>query len=288
MNPDSAGTRGWCRIVLSAALVCAASLGASPVRIHQIDSQAGFVAGTLEGVRVDARGVLTLAADVDSVAQVPEPFAFAVTALADGWAIGTGGEGRVLKVARDGAVSVLFDAPEANVFALLADPDGTLFIGTSPAGKVYRVLPGSGGRSEPFFDPGETYIWALARGADGALWVATGTEGHLYRVDALGQGRARLRRRRPASAQPARRARRRSADRHGGAGSAPSPLARRRRTHALRLDAVGGRGDRRGAGWNGLRGRAGVGGEPRRSRGLRGRPPRRRRPATPAPNRRRR
>jgi hypothetical protein len=188
MNPDSAGTRGWCRIVLSATLVCAASLGASPVRIHQIDSQAGFVAGTLEGVRVDARGVLTLAADVDSVAQVPEPFAFAVTALADGWAIGTGGEGRVLKVARDGAVSVLFDAPEANVFALLADPDGTLFIGTSPAGKVYRVLPGPGGRSEPFFDPGETYIWALARGADGALWVATGTEGHLYRVDALGKG----------------------------------------------------------------------------------------------------
>ena len=65
--------------------------------------------------------MLTLAADVETVAQVPEPFAFAVTALPDGWAIGTGGEGRVLKVARDGAVSVLFDAPEANVFALFAD-----------------------------------------------------------------------------------------------------------------------------------------------------------------------
>ncbi|MDQ1349692.1 MAG: hypothetical protein QG573_3073 [Acidobacteriota bacterium] len=188
MNPDSAGTRKWCRCVLAAVLVSAAALGASPVRIHQVDSQAGFVAGTLEGVRVDARGVLTLAADVDSVAQVPEPFAFAVTALADGWAIGTGGEGRVLKVARDGAVSVLFDAPEANVFALLADGDGTLFVGTSPAGKVYRLRPGTEASLEPFFDPGETYIWALARGADGALWVATGTEGHLYRVDAAGKG----------------------------------------------------------------------------------------------------
>ncbi len=180
-----------CGAVLAGALSWAAPSGASPVRIHQIQSQAGFVAGTLTGVRIDARGVLTLAADVETVAQVPEPFAFAIATLPDGWAIGTGGEGRVLKVSRDGAVSVLFDAPEANVFALQADRDGTLFAGTSPSGKVYRIRPGAAGKAPeatPFFDPQETYIWALARGADGALWVATGTEGHLYRVDAAGQG----------------------------------------------------------------------------------------------------
>ncbi len=166
-------------------LAPSAPLGASPVRIHQVNTQAGFVAGTLAGVRVDARGVLTLAADVDPVAEVKEPFAFAVAKLPDGWAIGTGGEGKVLKVSRDGAVSVLFDAPESNVFALWAESDGTLFVGTSPSGKVYRVR---GGEATPFFDPKETYIWALARGADGALWVATGTEGRLYRVNAAGQG----------------------------------------------------------------------------------------------------
>ena len=174
-----------------AAMVAIAPLApieASPVRIHQVNSQAGFVAGTLSGVRIDSRGVLTLAADVEAVAQVPEPFAFAVAVLPDGWAIGTGGDGRVLKVARDGAVSVLFDAPESNVFALLAEPDGTLFVGTSPSGKVYRISPGKGGEATPFFDPHETYIWALARGADGALWVATGTEGHLYRVETSGKG----------------------------------------------------------------------------------------------------
>ena len=169
-------------------MVGSVPLAASPVRIHQINSQSGFAAGTLDGVRVDARGVLTLAADVDTVAQVTEPFAFAVAALPDGWAIGTGGEGRVLKLTRDGKVSVLFDAPESNVFALLAEQDGTLFIGTSPSGKVYRLRPGGRSEATPFFDPHETYIWALARGADGALWVATGTEGHLYRVDAGGKG----------------------------------------------------------------------------------------------------
>ena len=150
MKPDFRDARGWSRVVLAVALGVALAwaipAGASPVRIHQVNSQAGFAAGTLEGVRIDARGVLSLAADVDTVAQVPEPFAFAVAALPDGWAVGTGGEGRVLKVGRDGTVSVLFDAPESNVFALHADADGTLFVGTSPAGKVYRA-------PEMFADP---------------------------------------------------------------------------------------------------------------------------------------
>ena len=198
MKPDFRDARGWSRVVLAVALGVALAwaipAGASPVRIHQVNSQAGFAAGTLEGVRIDARGVLSLAADVDTVAQVPEPFAFAVAALPDGWAVGTGGEGRVLKVGRDGAVSVLFDAPESNVFALHADADGTLFVGTSPAGKVYRLQTGKAKAGSgafdaaPFFDPHETYIWALARDANGSLWVATGSEGHLYRVDAAGKG----------------------------------------------------------------------------------------------------
>lgn len=192
MSPEFRSVRGW-TLLLAAAAFATVPLAASPVRIHQVNTQAGFAAGTLEGVRVDARGVLTLAADVDTVAPVSEPFAFAVATLPDGWAIGTGGEGRVLKVSRDGTPSVLFDAPESNVFALLADPDGTLFVGTSPSGKVYRIRSVRAGKTvtteaTPFFDPHETYIWALARDASGALWVATGSEGHLYRVDAAGKG----------------------------------------------------------------------------------------------------
>jgi hypothetical protein len=188
-NRPSRLARPGCRrrVAAGAAALLLATLpvGASSVRIHQVNTQAGFVAGTLEGVRVDARGVLTLASEVETVAEVSEPFAFAVARLPDGWAVGTGGEGRVLKVARDGTVSVLFDAPESNVFALWAEGDGTLYAGTSPGGKVYRIR---GEVAEPFFDPHETYIWALARGADGALWVATGAEGRLYRVDARGKG----------------------------------------------------------------------------------------------------
>jgi hypothetical protein len=167
-----------------AALAASAAI-AAPVRILQTQTQSGFLAGELEGISVDARGVLSLADRTERVASLDEPFAFGFAPLADGWAVGTGDDGRVLQVRRDGRATVLFDAEEPQVFALWADPDGALFVGTSPDGKIYRVV---GGSSAVFFDPGETYIWAIARGGDGALWVATGTEGRLYRVDAQGRG----------------------------------------------------------------------------------------------------
>ncbi|MEO8277174.1 MAG: hypothetical protein ABI639_13245 [Thermoanaerobaculia bacterium] len=193
MSRDPEGRRSGRRIVLTllglAVLPGFSLLHATPVKIHQLSGATALAAGTLEGVRVDSRGVLTIAADVDRIADLEEPFAFSLATLPDGWAIGTGNAGKVLKVARDGKVSLLFDAPESNVFALLADADGTLFVGTSPEGKVYRIRSGSApAAAETFFDPKETYIWALARGADGALWVATGTAGHLYRVDSKGKG----------------------------------------------------------------------------------------------------
>jgi sugar lactone lactonase YvrE len=70
------------------------------------------------------------------------------------------------------------------VTALAVTPDGALYAGTSPEGKVYRVTPD--GRAEVYFDPADKYIWSLALMRDGALAVATGDTGRLYRVRAAG------------------------------------------------------------------------------------------------------
>ncbi len=170
---------------LAGLLVAAGPLAAASSRIFATRTPAAFQQGTLENVSLDAHGVLALADVADRVAAVAEPFAFSFARLPDGWAVGTGNEGKVLHVAADGTVTPLFDAAEPVVFALWADPDGTLFAGTSPDGKVYRIADG---RAEIWFEPGETYIWAIARGGDGALWVATGTEGRLWRVTGKGSG----------------------------------------------------------------------------------------------------
>lgn len=168
-----------------ASILTASSVEATQVHIFQIQNQAGFLAGTLEGVSVDSLGRMSLAPRAERLASIGEPFLLSAAAGADGWVIGTGNAGKVLRIDGRGKVTELFAAPEPEVFAVWVDPDGTVFAGTSPRGKVYRI---ANGRSDVFFDPGETYIWALARSKDGGLLVATGTQGKLFKVNAGGRG----------------------------------------------------------------------------------------------------
>src|SRR5262245_9956435 len=161
---------------------------ATQVRIFQAQSQQAFLAGTMEGVSVDSLGRIQLAPRVERVASLAEPFLLTAAVHPDGWVVGTGNAGKVLEIDRKGTVTELFAAPEPEVFAVWADPDGTVYAGTSPRGKVYRIPKQKGARGEVFFDPGETYIWALARSSDGSLLVGTGTQGKLFRVDAKGKG----------------------------------------------------------------------------------------------------
>ena len=173
--------------VLPAVLLATVLGGARPapatqVKIFQTQSQAGFLAGTLEGVSVDALGRMSLAPRAEKLASLAEPFLLSAAVHPDGWVVGTGNAGKVVQIDRKGKATELFAAPEPEVFAVLADPDGTVYAATSPRGKVYRIPRGKPG--EVWFDPGETYIWSLARAADGALLVATGTQGKLFRVAA--------------------------------------------------------------------------------------------------------
>src|SRR5215218_9577636 len=144
-------------------VLAAVPASGTQVKIFQAQSQPAFLTGTLEGVSVDSLGRLELAPRVDRVASLAEPFLLSAAAHPDGWVVGTGNAGKVLKIDRKGAVTELFAAPEPEVFAVWADPDGTVYAGTSPNGKVYRIPPAQGGKAakaEPFFDPKATYIWA--------------------------------------------------------------------------------------------------------------------------------
>lgn len=163
---------------------------ATQVRIFETQSQAGFLAGTLEGVSVDSLGRMELAPRAERVTSLSEPFLLAAAAHPDGWVVGTGNAGKVLWIDRKGKAAEVLAAAEPEVFAVWADPDGTVFAGTSPNGKVYRIARSTDGtwKSEVYFAPGETYIWSLARAADGALLVATGTQGKLFKVTSAGKG----------------------------------------------------------------------------------------------------
>lgn len=176
------GFLGLCAGLLA---LLAGAAGATEVKHFRADSRDEFSKGELDGVSLDPLGRLALAERLERVGVIEEPYLFAAARRGDGWVVGTGSSGKVLAIDASGTVSTLFTAPEANVFALLAEADGTVYAATSPNGKVYRLR---GGKGEVFFEPGELYIWALARAADGSLLVGTGTAGKLYRVDGAGKG----------------------------------------------------------------------------------------------------
>ncbi|MGH9362541.1 MAG: hypothetical protein ACRD2T_11555, partial [Thermoanaerobaculia bacterium] len=171
------------------ALLAVAPLAATEVRVFQTQTQAGFLAGTLEGLSVDPLGRLELAHRAERLTALGEPFLLSAARHPDGWVVGTGNAGKVFLVGQQGEVKELFAAAEPEIFAVWADPDGTVFAGTSPGGKVYRIpAKPAGAKGEVYFETGETYAWALARAADGVLLVATGTQGKLFRVTGPGKG----------------------------------------------------------------------------------------------------
>ncbi len=180
-------TVGFCWSVM--AILVLATIGlprvsTAQVRIFSMQSRAAFLAGTLDGIGVDSLGTLRLADQAERLTEVNEPFLLTAAAHPDGWVVGTGNGGRVLLIDRQGATTILFEAPEPEIFAVWAAEDGTVFAGSSPNGKVYRI---ASGEATVLFDPGQTYIWDLERGTDGSLLVATGTNGKLFQVEPDGR-----------------------------------------------------------------------------------------------------
>ena len=170
-----------------AAMALAVTVGAAAPTFWTVSTQSDFLKGDVENLSIDADGRVSLGPETNRLADTSAPFIWTIAAASDGalWA-GTGNEGQVLRVARDGKATTVFDATEIEVHALAPAPDGGMYVGTSPDGKIYRV--GADGKSTTFFDPDDKYIWALAVAPDGSVYAATGEKGVIYKIGADGKG----------------------------------------------------------------------------------------------------
>lgn len=176
-----------------AVLVCLAALPllAAQPQFFRIEGARDFLDGDNDGVSVDSEGRLRLAPVSRVLYDTEAPFLWCLARDSHGNVYaGTGNDGKVFRIGKDGKSVLAFDAPELEVHALAVGPDGRLYVGTSPDGKVYAV--DAAGIGVPFFDPEERYIWALAFDPSGSLYVATGSEGKVHRVDAKGQAKTVL------------------------------------------------------------------------------------------------
>jgi hypothetical protein len=177
------------RAALCVTVVLAAGIGligATPT-FWTVSTQADFLKGDVEDLSIDSDGRVFLGPSATVVAETSAPFLWSVVAGADGtlWA-GSGNEGKVLKVGKDGKVTTFFDAPELEVHAIAAAPNGGLYVATSPDGRIYVVS--ADGTSKTLFDPEDKYIWALAVDEAGNVFAATGDKGAIYRITPDGKG----------------------------------------------------------------------------------------------------
>lgn len=171
---------------LFALVVGTLALQAAP-RFWEAATQAEFLRGDIENLSLDEHGRLTLGPEVRRLHDAATPFVWTmVPGPEESVWLGTGNDGRVLRVDRSGNGQVFFDSDEMEVHALAPGGDGSLYVGTSPDGRVYRV--DAKGQATTFFDPDDKYIWALAVDRSGAVFVATGDKGTVYRVSPEGKG----------------------------------------------------------------------------------------------------
>src|SRR2546423_746634 len=174
-------------LLLSSVLVilAASKTDAGGPVVGETDSRAELLSGEAHGVSVTDTGALMLAPQFTQVFNTEQAYVWSSTADAAGNVyLGTGHDGKIFRVGADGKGSLLYDAAELDVTALVVGRDGALYAGTSPDGKVYRVT--QDGKADVYFDPPDKYIWSLAVMSDGSLAVGTGDTGKLYRVRAAG------------------------------------------------------------------------------------------------------
>ncbi len=154
--------------------------------VWESNTYSDFLKGRFVGVSLTRDGRLTLAPRLETAAETGEAGVWSLAAAPDGAVyFSTGHRGRVYRWKAGEKPSLLWSAPQPEVFALALDAKGTLYAGSSPDGKVWKL---EGGKAAEFFDPGEKYIWALAAASDGSLFVGTGQSGRVWRVTAAGQG----------------------------------------------------------------------------------------------------
>lgn len=171
---------------LAAGVLAVCTLSAAP-GFWQAATQADFLRGEVDQLSVDEHGRLTLGPELTKVHDAAAPFVWTTVAGADGsWFLGTGNDGKVIRVDRNGTASVFYDSPEMEVHALAMGANGDVYVATSPDGRIYRV--DSKGQATTFFDPEDKYIWSLLVDRDGAVFAGTGDKGTVYKITPDGKG----------------------------------------------------------------------------------------------------
>jgi hypothetical protein len=183
--------------VLIVAAACAGLAAAMPT-FWTGSTQVDCLKGDVEDLSIDSDGRVFLGPSTSLVAETAAPFLWTVAAGADGtlWA-GTGNEGKVLKVGKDGKMTTFFDAAELEA----RDRGGTaggLYVATSPMAR-FTASPLMAAR-RPFRSRGQAHLVARPR-SPGNLFAAQATRAPSTRSHPTDRALASTKRTQPTSSR---------------------------------------------------------------------------------------
>jgi hypothetical protein len=157
----------------------AARADAVGTRTFELDSLDKLSGGDLKGVSVSSDGSVRAGWTLGN-APLPDTSAvWSLLALRDAVLVGAT-DGKVFRVAAD-SVTVFADTKAGAVTSLVQTPNGTIYAGTMPEGKIFKIAQN---KADVFATlPDVNHIWALALDkTKTALFAATGPEGRVFRV----------------------------------------------------------------------------------------------------------
>lgn len=168
---------GLCLVVLGAA-----AASASTTQFWTTRTVGDYREARLRGAAVDADGALGLGVEVTPTELPGADVAWAVLGEEGGALVGSGHAGVVFRVGAGGRVTASDSTGAAQVLCLARGPDGAVYAGTGPDGRVLRY---AAGRFQEWFATGDKYVWALAWSGQ-TLYAATGPEGRLFALRGSG------------------------------------------------------------------------------------------------------
>ena len=162
-------------------------VGRQPTTWRQKSLQ-DFALGAFNGTAATSADDIRLAPAIAKLAALPEGYVWCVTPDGQGGAFaGTGNNGLVYRISKDGPSAVFFKTGELEVHSLARNSKGVLYAGTSPHGKVYRI--DADGKGEVAFDAPEKYILALAIDSKDNVYAGVGDGGIIYRLTPAGEAK---------------------------------------------------------------------------------------------------
>ena len=146
-------------------------------------AEADYRQGELDGVTVDNKGRLALGKTAAPAVALPGEVPWSLAAGPPGVFVGTGSSGRIYRLQEE-KIEPFFDTGAVMVTALLAAPDGKLYAGAGPQGKLWQIGPD--GKGKVILEADRAYLWGVCADGKGGLWVAGGPRARLWHLTADG------------------------------------------------------------------------------------------------------